>query len=122
MPFDGTTPDLERAAVLRRAADLLEERGWCRFQLERRDGHLCAMGALLTARGLRARLYSVDSFEARVAEADAAAVADALGLARPHVRHYPSWSAVATWNNNEAADGAEVAAGLRRAADALEDA
>lgn len=37
--------------VLSRAADLIEQRGWCRWIQEERDGSLCIAGAIAIASG-----------------------------------------------------------------------
>ena len=117
MPFDGTEVGTDRAAVLRRAANLLEDQGWCRYTLRDREGRHCAMGALLAARDVPVDLVWSRAIDMRVAEKDAAAVARHLGLEQVVAgSRHPWWETVATWNNYEARDRDEVVAALRGAA------
>lgn len=48
------TDDLEPAAVYRRAATLLRDRGWTRHEYETPEGFLCIVGAVNVAAGLPA--------------------------------------------------------------------
>ena len=48
MPLDGTSPKVEYEIVLNTAADLLEERGWCKYQFSKGD-QLCLVGAIAHA-------------------------------------------------------------------------
>ena len=43
--------ELTVSDVLLRAADLIEERGWCQWIQEERDGSLCIAGAIAVASG-----------------------------------------------------------------------
>lgn len=60
-PFDGDIADFSPALpaeigieddvcrVLRRAASVIRERGWCQYKQEDAEGRVCAMGALYIA-------------------------------------------------------------------------
>jgi hypothetical protein len=49
MPFDGNVDKIGQ--VLTRAADLLEERGWCQGELTNDQGQHCALGAIVEVAG-----------------------------------------------------------------------
>jgi hypothetical protein len=51
--------------VLRKARQLIVERGWCQGQPEDVDGRLCAIGAINLAAGMRPREGSPAAWDAR---------------------------------------------------------
>lgn len=53
MPYSDlpTTKLDEVSLTLLRAADYIEERGWCQLRYHTRAGHVCAYGAILSIEG-----------------------------------------------------------------------
>lgn len=94
----------EDGEVLLRAADILEQRGWCQYEQESPDGRLCLYGAIFTARhgsAMPEQERSNDDGWNRDA----------------HTLGFPSAGAAVSWNNAEDRTAAEVIARLRSAAE-----
>lgn len=88
------------ADVLRGAARLLEEFGWCQLEWESPTRRMCASGAINMAASGDANVYS------RLGDA-----------AKDEVRRYLDYPMLA-WNDTPGRTAAEVIAALRAAADA----
>lgn len=98
------TPVVKTTAdVLRHAALLIEERGWCQNEVSTKDGRLCAWGAIVYRDNWVSPLWSqatgrfADYLGAR--EDD-----DPVGI-------------IAEWNDKRSRTAAEVIAALRAAAE-----
>lgn len=101
------------ADVLRDAAGVLRERGWCRWTVEDDEGHVCAFGALnvATAGMAMVRDYSP-------AQRAAVPVATFLGV---RGNYDDALDKVVDWNNGTALDGEHVAQTFEKAAAAWEE-
>lgn len=122
MPFDGSRlPEIGRADVLRRAADILDQGGWCRWTLIDDRGAHCLIGAIFCARRIPALGAPPEHSQVEV-HRDAELVCETLGLpfvSTPRTVR-SAWSVVVQWNNETAQSGAQVAKALRDTADRLE--
>jgi hypothetical protein len=106
IPVEAPSREKTTADVLRHAARIIEERGWCRGELQDNQGAVCAWGAIDTALAGGVR-YEVHDEERLALQALGAS----LGI---------SWSDVPFWNDHPHRTAAEVIAALRDAADAAE--
>ncbi|MCA1572900.1 MAG: hypothetical protein LC798_21945 [Chloroflexi bacterium] len=102
------------ADVLRHAALLIEERGWCRVDRETADGRLCMMGAIETAVLGRTAVLQQGN-DPLWESGDWAGVVAAENFLANHLRVPRPWSF-----NDDAISATEVTAALRAAADAWE--
>ena len=87
------------ADLLREAAHVLRERGWCRGSYRTEDGRHCALGAI----------YAVPRTSAQQREGAREALADCIANSIGG-RHVP------TWNDELAIDGEDVAVHMEKAA------
>ncbi len=113
------------ADLLDAAAEVVEERGWCRYTLESSDGRVCARGAMFVALTGRAEWGSITRYSAVPTFAEVtkmraeAAVLRAVGhVLDPKAR----WKHdLAVWNNEVASSADEVVDALRAAAKNLRE-
>jgi hypothetical protein len=90
------------STVLRNAAELIEQRGWCQGTSEDDSGRVCAIGAIVKAAGY----YNGAALQgAKVT----------LMQLIPAIRH-DSLVPIAAWNDERMRSAAEVIATLREAA------
>ena len=105
--------DLELADLYDKSADILEDKGWCKFTLWDEQGRVCARGAMMSAM-LPSPVADIswlrladNPIEINIAEADSR-FAELIGVEN-----------VATWNNLVAKDKFEVIDAFRHAAKEL---
>lgn len=77
--------------VLLRAADLLEQRGWCKGTVQNEAGHICSLQAICLAAGSDHTEWGQTTAKARLAQA-------AITRVESHVRTRDILSLCA-WNN-----------------------
>lgn len=112
-PIETPLPAKTTADVLRHAALLIEERGWCRADRQSPDGQLCIVGAIELAQfGSVHELGDIDGVPSE--QIDPFALPGAMA-----VEKYLGLEARGTWGWNDAPGrtAAEVIAALRAAAD-----
>jgi hypothetical protein len=112
IPVEAPSREKTTADVLRHAARIIEERGWCRGELQDNQGAVCAMGAVHLA--VAGKEYGAEILSSgwRL-----------QGDAENAIKHYLGLSAddnVEDWNDKTPHTAAEVIAALRAAADAAE--
>lgn len=107
------------AEILRDAAEILEERGWCRGVLKNHEGCFCAQGAL-TAALVGDTDLGVEQLEQALI--DNREVIGALSqwvmAAVAGAKHAALWA----YNDHEARNAQDVIGSLRKAADAVDEA
>ena len=108
MPLDQTPwPENEDARILLRAAELIEEKGWCQYHGVDHEGGVCVIGAITMVNnsdimGNNSNIFENDKY--------IHLVEDYLGIA-----HFSIWC----WNDAASRTKEEVVAALRGAAYSL---
>lgn len=114
----------ETAGILRRASDILGERGWCQGLMEDAQGRVCAMGAFAAALD-EAILMPLDAEQEEFASAlDRRAdihIEFVKAFARAAGLHYDSNSnPIPEWNDRTGRSVEDVVLAMKRAAEHVE--
>lgn len=112
MPFDLSPPDTftETQRILLKAAEIIEERGWC--QGNPRDGRICVMKAIELATGIEPDGFTAVNYGPVTDHPASQQLLAYLGLPPKQLGLSTLWQ----WNDNENRTKAEVIQALRDAA------
>lgn len=106
------------AEILREAAEILEEHGWCRGALKNDEGCYCAQGALTAALVGDTDLDSEELMEALLNNKTAIEALSRWVLSAAGAKYAALW----VYNDQEAMHAGDVLRSLRKAADAVDKA
>lgn len=109
-------PPADAAADLRNAARYIDEHGWSKYEMEDPNGGVCALGGIAKATGYTGVLRTP-----AVPRYVAAQAALLTFLNKDRVNPSDQIGFVPSWNDEEAADQAEVPATLEKAAAWIEE-
>jgi hypothetical protein len=106
------------AEILRNAAEILEEHGWCRGVLKNHEGCFCAQGALTAALVGDTDLDAEELMEALTNNKTAIGALSQWVLSAAGAKYAALW----VYNDQEARNAGDVIRSLRKAADAVDEA
>lgn len=100
--------------VLKKAATLLRKFGWQKYNVGRKGGPMCAMGAINMAFG-GTPFYRYDENGNSTSEKYADSLRKALGLPKYNIGAHEAACAIAEWNNHKCDTVDDVLAGFEKA-------